>query len=254
MNYAAQNPKLGIGVQGLFDISSTQKLPLGSRVQLGDGRDFVYVKNSSAAALSPAKLCQSSAPISDMKELAFVSRTLDIVGKYTILNVTLGSTAATANEFADGYACIVKGTGLGQIFKIRSNPAAASGTLALQLYDEILTAPSASDSKITLIKHPCMDVIVTPTTAITAPILGVPLVTITESYYGWLQQRGICPILTDADSAVVIGFSVMPSVETAGAVEVTSLNSVDTAGQQPVVGVIAAVQEDAEYSLIDLKI
>ena len=47
------------------------------------------------------------------------------------------------------------------------------------------------------------DVIVIPAAAATAAVAGVPLVDIPIDYYGWLQRRGPCPLIIDADNVVV---------------------------------------------------
>lgn len=230
---------MALGVQGLYDISSTQKLDLGTRVDLADGRSFVYGQ-AGALALAAGLLTQSPIPSANWDNQA---TTVDQVVGDTQVSVTFGG-AVTANFFAGGWLFVNDATGEGNMYPIRSHAAGTTGVV-IYLNEELRTVITAGATEVTLYPHHLSNLIVAPTT-LTAAIQGVPLVEITAGYFGWIQVKGPACVLVAAtlnlalpcECATTAG-GVIPSAET-------------TYG--PIVGVPLILAAATEYALINLSI
>jgi len=236
-------PSDGISIrQGVYEESLSQKTELGRFIDFEDGRRFRYCK--AAAALPLGKLVQASAIDTNHDETVQTGYGLSIGDKDDI-SVLLTS-APTVNEYADGWLVCNVGTGLGQIYRIKKNTAAYA-PCKIWLYDEIKVAVAAT-AEITLIKNKYLDVIAYPGSAITGPPVGVPLITVTDAYYCWLQTRGYCVMIVDDGATLVVGNNVIPGSTDAGAVDP---NAADT---HPVLGVVVHIAGTDEYATIDLKL
>ncbi len=235
--------KPGIGIKDESQYGGHHRL--GETLVIGD-RWFRWCKNA-AVELGAGDMCVSAASVGDHQ-----NRTLSVaaaIGARTI-TPTLGSTLATQNQYKDGYACLNKATGFGIAERIKSHPAADStATLAIELYDGLSIAVDTS-TEVTLVKNKYDSVIVMPTGAVPAAPIGVPLRTVTASYYFWLQVKGPAAVLCDTGETLVIGENCAPqdSVEVAGAVglrdDQTSVN----------VGRVQYIATAAEYALVDLAL
>jgi len=169
----------------------------------------------------------------------------------TTITVTLGNTAATANQYAGGYLLLNAGTGLGQTLRIQSHPAAnASATLTLTLEDPVVTATSSSDTKSCLLLNPYKNVIISPTTN-TGAIVGVALYPIAASSYGYFVVKGPAAALADA-TAPAIGCAISWSAATAGAVGATPYAGNVLTGN--VIGYAAQAATSAEYRGVILNL
>lgn len=216
----------------LFQTSTDQSLNtlVGSRFDSSDGREFVLVQNGGTALVS-GNLIQGPAKIGTTTGHQNLATSTAAVGA-TSVTVTLGGTAATANQYAGGYVIFNAGTGAGQTLKISSHIAqtSTSGTLVLNLEDAITVATLASDTKSCLVLNPygssggatfaTSGVVVCPTT-LTGAVIGVSFYPIaatssTVLSYGFIQTKGVVACLNDATTA--IGLDLMPSTNTAGAV------------------------------------
>ena len=190
-----------------------QMHPLGTLAISNDGRKFRYAL-AGGTALVNATLQQGSAVVAHHANMAVAAAAA--VGA-TSVTVTLGATAATANQYAEGYLSINDANGEGYLYKIASNPAAdASASLVVSLEDPIAVALTTS-SKATLVANPWKGVIQAPTT-LTAGIAGIAPFDVPAAKYCWLQTGGICVALQDGTPAA--GGTVGPSNAVAGALEV----------------------------------
>lgn len=230
-----------VAAHDLTTTSTVQQHALGDKVFSPDGRAFRYVQ-AGASALIPGQVVQSPAIIANHVNLTPTA--LSSVGDTTI-TVTLGATAATANQYAGGYLVVELGsTGAGQTLLIKSHPAAnASATLTLTLEDPVRVATTGTVT-VDLIANRYMGVINTPTTA-TANIVGVSGVAIPAGSYGWIQTRGICGVLTSGTPAA--GTGVGAGTTLAGAV------LVNTATLQPM-GTVAKTAITTQYTPVFLTI
>jgi hypothetical protein len=234
--------------------SATQQAPLGQRLMLEDGREFRYAKMG-ASAVTKGKVCQAAVQGADhIKDLAVP--TAVAAGASAVVLTNGGTTAVTVDMFKDGYVYFNDcgaGTGEGQIHRIKSNSAAATGAaLTITFYDgETLTTALTTAAEAGIIKNPYGDVVVAATTY-TAPVVGVTVRDMTAAYYGWLQTKGIAAVLTNG--TVVLGAQVVPGATTAGSVDVMPQNSVDAAVKVPSLGIVAGVAASTEYSCVLLSI
>lgn len=186
------------------------RMRLGCELELQDGRKFRFAR--AGAALNVGELCVAASVAANHRLISVASAAA--IGA-TNVTVTLGATAATANQYAQGYMHVTSGPGAGQVYKIRSHPAAnASASLVLTLMDPLTIALTAA-SVVTLRRNPYADVVISVTDQQDLPV-GVPVRNVTSGYYFWLQTRGIGLAL--ADEAIVRGEAVTIGTGTAGAI------------------------------------
>jgi hypothetical protein len=210
---------LALQSSGTFQTSTDTSLAtlVGSRWDLQDGREVILVSAAAAGAVAAGKLYQNAAVVPNHQNCAVTAiQTYSNNGNTPYqLTITLGATAATANEYAGGFAIVNAGTGAGQTLRIASHPAAASaGSLVLTLEDAPNTALATSDSKISLQTPHGSNVIVQPTT-VTGAAVGVGLYAIPASSYGFLTSKGLTSGL--AQGAIAVGTPISASASVAGA-------------------------------------
>lgn len=197
--------------QGLFEESSVQQMDLGAKVISNDGSEFRYVK-AGAANLVPGTLQQAPAIVANHQNMTC---TAAAIGAKQV-TVTLGNTAATANQYAGGIFEVNDETGQGQTYRVASHPAAVgSATLVVTLEDALVIAVDGT-SQASLIPNLYNGVIINPTTPTNVPV-GVAVYPITAGYYGFIKTKGAVACLNDGNTAVGLGVS--PSQGTAGAVK-----------------------------------
>lgn len=242
---------LAIQSSGTFQSSTDASLAtlVGSRWDLSDGREVILASASSATTVAAGKAYQDAAILSNHQNCAVTAiQTYSNNGNTPYkLTITLGNTAATANQYAGGFAIVNAGTGLGQTLRIASHPAAnASASLTLTLEDGPNTALSTSDSKVSLQVAHGNGIIITPGsgTGSTAPVVGVALYTFAASAYGFLVSKGVTAALSDT-TAPANGTPISASAATAGAVGQTgyATNVVSNA----IIGYSVAVGTSTEY-------
>ena len=218
-------------------------IPLGSVLYYGD-RVFRYGR-AGGVALTAGKLVQTYvATKADHQDLAPTAAV--VAGKYEISVETAG-TDLTLNEYAGGYLYVNDLQGEGQCMKIASNPAhdhSSDPSVVITTHDALATAV-ATTSKVSLVKDLWDGLLVAPA-AETGAIMGVPVVDMALSAYGWFQTYGPAAVLTSG--TLVLGHNVMRSDTAAGAVEPSSGSTLD------IVGTCMLVDVTTDYSLIKLNI
>lgn len=223
------------------ETGATQLHPLGTIGFTLDNRKYVYGK-AGATALAAGKLVVNADPVTNHTNIAVASAAA--VGA-TQVTVTLGATAATANQYAEGFLVINDAAGEGIAYKIASHPAAdASASLTVTLEDEVQVALTTS-SEASLVYNLYDNVVISATDQADMAV-GVPNVAVTEEYYAWFQVAGRCAVL--ADEAVNRGLALTIGTGVAGAVE-----ALDAAGEQHI-GVAADALVDTEYRAVELQI
>ncbi|MAG45125.1 hypothetical protein CL633_04545 [bacterium] len=224
----------------IFSSSSNQEHDLGALAISADGRKYRY-QLAGGTALVPGKLQQAPAEITNHQDLTATAASA--IGDTTI-NVTLGATEATANQYAGGYLMVTTTPGQGYQYKIKSNPAAdASAAIVITLADPIKVALTTS-SVVDLVLSPYSGTLVLPTTASSAPT-GVAVHPTVASEYGWIQTGGPACIL--ANNAITVGVNVSASNGVAGSVEAAVT-------AQAAIGYAITGIADAEYGAIYLTI
>ena len=124
-------------VQDVRTESATKQEQLGARAVLDDGREYVYVKNG-AVALLPGKIVVNKDDVANHINISVAAAAA--VGD-TELSVTLGATAATADQYADGFATVNDAAGEGISYRIDGHAAIASaGTGTIHLDEPLKVA------------------------------------------------------------------------------------------------------------------
>lgn len=192
-------PAVQVSAQDLYTYSTIQQHNLGEKAFSTDGRTFRYAK-AGAVALVPGDVQQSPAIVANHVNLTPTA--VAAAGDVTI-TVTLGATAATANQYAGGYLVIEKGTtGAGQSLLIKGHPAAASSaTLTLTLSDAVQVATSGTVTA-SLVANLYNGTIQTPVTTLTGTPVGVAVGAIPAASFGWICSRGVTGVKADGIIAV----------------------------------------------------
>ena len=190
---------------------STQQAVLGSRVETLDGRIFRYARAGSGGALVAGNLQQAPAINSKSIDMAVQAA---VAANATVVDVTLASSTASANEFADGFLVINDVDGEGIAYRVGGHPASVTTDLDnVQLTEPIQVALTTS-SQVSLI-NTFRGVIQCVATTPTGSVVGGADKAYAASDYFWLHTGGPGSVL-NADSAAV-GAALMQGT-TAGAV------------------------------------
>ena len=203
--------------------SFTPSIKLGQKGATSDGRVYVFGYNNASTAAVVGDL--QSGPASVANHIGRTNVVVTAAGAYTV-TVPLGATAATVNQYAQGYLAVVSATGIGTYYRVLSNPAAALSTsMVVTLVDPIVVALDAT-SVISLYPHETNLFVISPT-SVSNPV-GVPNVAVPASNWAWLQTEGICSVVADAN-AITRGAAIIPSTTTAGTITTALAGSSETA-------------------------
>ena len=224
-----------ISQMDLYSSSTIQEMALGQLGQTSDGRKFRYCR---AVATMVTGDCYSSAPQDAQFQSMAVPAIVAIGG--TVIGVTNGTTAVTANMFKEGYLCVSSSTGIGQSSRILSHTTGASGATIYYTIEDPLKVALSVTSKITVIQNPFMDMVIQATTPV-APGIGIAQYAIPTAEYGWIQTGGPAAALWDSSVAAIDTLGVTPSTTTAGAVTVSSTGFMQIGYSMQVVPVSAYV-------------
>lgn len=213
---------------------------LGNMMELPDGRRYRY-SLAGGVALVAGTLQQTAPEVANHETLAVAAAAA--IGA-TSVSVTLGATAATANQYAGGYLVVSRTPGNGITYKIKGHLAiGSSGTGTINLTEPLIVALTTS-SKVCLVLNPWAGTVIYPTTC-TSSAAGVAPVAVAAGSYYWAQTHGIASVL--ADGALTVGSFVSPSNGTAGAVE----NGVIAQG---IVGIATQTGVTTDYAPVFLTI
>ncbi len=196
----------------IFDVGTTQLHPLGQEGVDEIGRTFRYAKAGGACAAGVIVI----APDNTANHVGARATNSAAIGDESI-QVTVGATAVTEDQYKGGLIVINAGTGIGQQFKIKGNTAAGSaGTTTVYIEGSVKVALSSSDSKADL--YPNKFNGVTTSTTLLKRRVGVVHRALASGEYGWIGTRGVFGVLVEG-SAVGLADPVIPSATTDGAVE-----------------------------------
>lgn len=191
----------------------------GDKVYTNDGRTFRYCYVG-AAALVAGNVIQSPAIVANHVNLTPTA--VSAIGDTTV-TVTLGNTAATLNQYALGYLTVELsgGTGAGQMLLIDHNPAASgSATMVVSLADPFFAATSSTVTMdLVMNNYGGTGVIQYPITTGTGVPVGVAVFPLAINNYGFIQTRGIAPVLSNGAQSVGVTAAAVPSA-VAGAAKV----------------------------------
>ena len=233
----------GASLSQVYSESSVKKMPLGTKLIGEDGRVWRYALKSGAAAVA-GDLQQAAA-----NEANHINRdvvTAGAIGDRTHA-VTLGATAAAADEYLDGFLLTELDPGQGFAYTIGSHAAVDSaGVFTVPFAAGVsLKEATTTTTDVSLIHNPYRSVVVMPTSPTQVPA-GVAMIALTASYYGWLQTNGPCAV--QGQGTLVLGQNAIVSGTTAGSVA-PSADDVSV-----VVGYVMRVAPTTEASLIYLNL
>lgn len=211
-----------IETQTIRSISATQTHQLGQFAYTGDGRTFRYCQ-AGATALGAGLLAQIPAVVPNHQALVTAAAAVNA----TQITVTLAGTAATADQYRDGYAIIrdTSTTGAGQAFPITGNTAqtVTTGTVTVNLGEGVATAlTSASITNLEL--SPFRNCLISDHNVTTQYVVGVPQISVTAAYYGWFQVQGVASVL--GNGTITKGAGIIPSATTDGAVDIEGTGTI----------------------------
>jgi len=225
-----------------FSDNTTQGANLGDRIRSTDGREFVYAQVG-ATAWVPGKVYQGADVVANHQNMVCVTP-FTVTGGQSI-SATLGGTASTLGQYANGYCFVNDGTGAGQTFFVKTNTAQSTttGTVVITIEDPVITTLDTT-SRISLMPNLYANTIIYPTTATNA-VAGVALYPVAATDFGFLQTKGLIAVLNDAGTTVGLGVS--PSTNTAGAVMTVAATTVQ-------IGMAAQTGVTTKYNLVFLNI
>ena len=222
-----------------FTSGLTQLFPLGSRLLYGN---TVYSYGRLAAvAVTAGKCVTHAASIAHHFDL---TPTAGVAAGETAISVETAGTDITLNQYANGYLYVNDAAGEGQMLRIKSNPAhdhSADPSIVITCYDDLATAITTS-SRITLIPDPRSALIGQAATT-TGATMGVTVVDMAASAYGWFAVSGPATVLTSG--TLVVGNHAVP-LGAVGAVGPAAGDVIQ------VIGTVMIVNVTTDYSLINL--
>ena len=190
---------------------TAQRHPFGAQMILEDGRKYRWAK-AGGSDLVVGNVIQAAANVANHVDTTAAANAIDAL----TLTTTLGATAATIDQYFEGYANISVDPGAGRLYKFGTTPVvASSGSFVGTLYVpfKILVALTTT-SRVDLLKNPYDNVIQAPATTLTGAIVGVAVAIIltseTGNNWGWLQTRGMASILT-AGTLILGNNATMPT-------------------------------------------
>lgn len=199
--------------QGLFSEDTVQNADFGAKASTSDGRTYRFVKVG-GTALVAGNVFDGPATVPNHKNIT-VAAAAAVAAKQ--VTVTLGATAATANQYAGGVMVVNDVDGQGFTYGIKSHPAAdASAALVVTLNDdETIQVALTTSSQVSLVANRYNGVIIHASTETGVPV-GVAIKNITAGSFGWIQSGGPVSCLSDA-TVGTLGSLVSASATTNGA-------------------------------------
>ena len=222
-----------------YTSGASQLFPLGSRLLYGN-TVYRYGRLGSGA-VTAGKCVTHAASIAHHFDL---TPTAGVAAGETAISVETAGTDLTLNQYANGYLYINDAAGEGQMLRIESNPAhdhSADPSVIITCYDDLATAITTS-SRVTLIADPSSALIGQAATT-TGATMGVTVVDIAATHYGWFAVSGPATVLTSG--TLVVGNHAVP-LGAVGAVGPAAGDVIQ------VIGVVMIVNVTTDYSLINL--
>ena len=255
-------PSVVYGSFGDEKVTSTSKigsLPLGTRMELPDGRTFRHARVGGTALVSgklyEGKAAETNAIYTD----ATVAPNAAAINA-TSISITNSGTILAAGVFNDGYLWTASsvGTGVGYVYKVKSHAAGtAASTIVINLYenDKVAVALESGTTTVGLRRNEYDLVVLTVASTVrTNTLCGVSCSSAAASSYVWLQTKGPAAVLSDG--ALLIGQGCVASTVAAGAVgPVAGTAAGTTWSANHVIGqVMAVAAASLKYALIDINI
>ncbi len=181
--------------------TSVQATELASPYVDGYGRAFHYAYDTTA--VGRGYMAVAAATIANHNSMSLA--TANVVGD-TYFDVTLGGTAATKDQYKDGWLTVNDGLGEGRTYPIEGHEAQATttGDLIVDLAEQIDTVSAISASNIDLTYNLYDELRVADTNQTFVPV-GVPICVggLGAAEYGYVQTWGPCAVFHDEAPAAL---------------------------------------------------
>jgi len=202
--------------QDLFNESQRALHRLGQLAIDEWGSKYRYVQFGTT--LVTGNLLQEPAEDTNFRSMAV--DTAAAIGD-TLISVTLGGTAVTANKFDGGQLVVESSTGIGQLFRILSHEVQTSTTGSCNFtVDRPLKIALTTSSQVSVRINSYDGVIQYPATTQTGGAVGAALYATTSNYHGWIQSGGDGVALFDTGTNTSNGVTqIVPSAAVAGSVK-----------------------------------
>ncbi len=223
---------IGLTSYDLRQTSSDKEQILGTVGQTVDNRQFRYAQVGASNVTQGTLL---STPATGANFLGLTVKAAAVVGATQIL-ITLGGTATTTDQFADGSLDIVSSTGAGTSYRIKGNTYQSSTTgVVTVVLAEPLQEAIAKTTNVNLCPNQWLGV--TSQVALGSSndnprIAGIATTAVTANYYCWVQVEGRAMCINDGAGVIYRGLTVVMSTTTAG--EVIQTNASTDADKQVV--------------------
>jgi hypothetical protein len=197
----------------LSTVTSTKQEAYGTVGATGDGRRFRYVQYG--GTVTGGNLVIAPSLVANHQNVAV--QTAAPIGATTVF-VTLGATAATQDQYAEGSLIVgVAGSGVPQIRKIKGNTAGGSGAVIQVFLDgrEPLITGLTTANVVSLSPSLFNGAVASSTAGL--PI-GVAVASTTANTWGWVQTYGPCQAVNDAGATLTALTKIKQSTTVAGAV------------------------------------
>jgi len=230
-----------------WEISASQEFDLGTMLELSDGRRYAYTL--AGATIGAGLLAQSALYAGSVATVQHDLTPVAAAIGATSVFITTVTDATVKNLFKGGYIVVSDGGGTigqGEMYGCIGNAAGAAGSLRFDL-DRPLTTAWTTSTRLCLHVNPYSKAIVAPVTTPTGFALGIPNVSLTNAYYGWLQTWGWCNSLNK--TALTMGTSVIQDLGAAGSTGISGGSEAET-----VLGRAGVVVDTTDSGLIFLQL
>lgn len=209
-----------IASQDLQRIGTTKLAPLGTLVVSRDGNAYRYGL-AGASNLTAGQLSQQAAVVANHQNIAvFVA---GVIGDRQI-QVTLGATATTIDQYADGRVLTYDVSGTGQSLLVATNPVIALSTSGTIFLEDPLNQAILTTGKVNLSQSPYYNALIYAHTATTGTANGVAVTNLTAANYGFFQTKGLAAVL--GNGSITKGSGVVPGQTTDGSVDIEATGTI----------------------------
>jgi hypothetical protein len=233
--------------QGIREIKTAATTTLGDVKPLGLGREVIYAKVSSAAAIAAGHVVLAPAQVANHSNVV-VNITASIGA--TSVTICAGATAITRDQYKDGFLLVNDAVGEGYSYVIEGHASASSGSgVEITLKDGLEVALTTA-SEVTLVSNPCMNVVEGfASAALTAQPIGVTLgsVAATDASYVYLGKRGMWPTVVGSSCAT----GADAYLSSGGVTEKVTAN---TTANQAYLGSFGSTAAATEYCMVNFKL
>lgn len=173
---------------------------LGQVGSTADGRQYIFAFNNASTAAVAGNIQTAPTVVSNHITRTLPASPASVAIGSTTVAVTVGATAVTQSQYAQGYLVITTATAPGGVlYKIKDNTAAvSSGTTTITLSEPILAALVGGTTVVSLYPHPNNAFAISSSTVANNNLIGVPNVAVPTNNWAWLQTNGYCATLIDS--------------------------------------------------------